>query len=266
MHLTSHNDDLANRLNLLYPDADRQLAKELMELHENKCKHCQEDRLSCTVRPACKNRNFLNTLIELGIEAQDLPAFCYSVYINQIGRYISERKGRPMTDRRILIKDFLATLKVSSIRHFNSKFKKEWKNYVSVTQKDQMIVTGNNMLFHFDFSRGIVHVNPDNEQIDSFDILKHYTEVFSQLFKVSVDLQEITTNWWELLLTLNGTPEKNKLDVFLGKLPRGITNHSVVKDKNATRILLEVYGDCQSNLLTVKDVRELFNSFKSMVS
>ena len=165
MEYQKHNVELTERIRLLNIPADSQLAKELMKLHEAKCVACQEDRLSCTVRPACKNRNFLNMLIELGVEPQDLPRFCYSVYLEQLRRHIIDRKGRGIIDKRLLIKDLLSTLKVSSIRHFNSKFRKEWKNYFSASSKNQMLVAGDSLLFYFDFARGIVIINPTKQRV-----------------------------------------------------------------------------------------------------
>jgi hypothetical protein len=114
MDIKKHKDEFAIRMKLLDAAADNQLAKELIELHEKKCIACQEDRLSCTVRPACQNRNYLNALIEIGVTPQDLPSFCYSQYLEQIRRFIIDKKGRGMIDRRIPIKDLLSTLGVSS--------------------------------------------------------------------------------------------------------------------------------------------------------
>ena len=91
MELKKHKNELATRISLLDVTSDNQLAKELIELHEVKCIACQEDRLSCAVRPRCMNRNFLNALIEIGVKPQDLPSFCYSQYLEQIRRFISIR-------------------------------------------------------------------------------------------------------------------------------------------------------------------------------
>ncbi|MFW9769390.1 MAG: hypothetical protein ACFFEM_11265, partial [Candidatus Thorarchaeota archaeon] len=175
MELKKHKEELSTRLSLLDAAADNQLAKELIELHEEKCTACQEDRLSCTVRPRCMNRNFLNALIEIGVSPQDLPSFCYSQYLEQIRRYILDKKGRGMDDRRIPIRDLLSTLSVSSIRQFSTKFKKIWKNYSSVNENDIMLIAGDGLLFRFDFSRGIVTLNPTQNEIDNYDVFRLYS-------------------------------------------------------------------------------------------
>ena len=104
MKIKKYDEDLAQRIELLDSKADRQLAKEIIELYETKCKECQEDRLGCTVRPSCKDRNFLNLLIEIGVNPADLPEFCYIQYMEQIKRFILEKKGRTLEDRRIPIR------------------------------------------------------------------------------------------------------------------------------------------------------------------
>jgi hypothetical protein len=167
MELKKHTNQFSERIHLLDEAADRQLAKELIQMHEKKCTACQDDRLRCATNPACKDRNFLNTLIEIGVEAEDLPAYCYSLNIGQIRRFILERKGRVVQNRRLPIKDLLQALSVSSIRHFTTKFKKVWSNFSQAQENDVLLVAGDNLLFRFDFHRGIVTVNPTKDVINS---------------------------------------------------------------------------------------------------
>ena len=196
MELKKHTDRFSRRIQLLDETADKQLAKELILMHEAKCKACQDDRLRCATNPACKNRNFLNTLIEIGVEAEDLPAYCYSLNIGQIRRYILERKGRVVANRRLPIKDLLQTLSVSSIRHFTTKFKKVWSNFSQAQENDVMLVAGDDLLFRFDFHRGIVTVNPTMDEIDTFDVFKLYCKLFSAIYELPSTVNDITSNWW----------------------------------------------------------------------
>jgi hypothetical protein len=264
MELKKHNLELADRIILLDRPSDTQLARELMELHETKCRTCQEDRLSCTVRPACKNRNFLNTLIELGVQAEDLPNFCYSVYLDQIRRYILEGKGRGMIDRRIPIKDLLATLKVSSIRHFNSRFKKDWKNFSSASNQDQMLVSGDGVVFHFNFVRGIVVLNPDNEPLNQFDVFNLYVDVLSQSTGIPVRVRYITTNWWELSIVLDGHITGEKVGSIKDSIPQSFSNFQAVSTGNSTEIHLEVIVDSKNDPLLVADLDSVFKAVKKV--
>jgi len=198
MELTKHNDELQQRIQLLDETADQQLAKELMDLHQKKCTECQEDRLRCATRPACMNRNFLNLLIEIGVEVSDLPSFCYGQNIEQIRRYVLEKKGRKMTDRRLPIKDLLQTLGVSSIKQFTTDFKKEWNNFSSVHEGNIMLVAGDGLLFRFDFARGIATVNPTKDRIKTYNVFKLYCELFSERYEVKSVVKDVTPNWWIL--------------------------------------------------------------------
>ncbi|MFX1330322.1 MAG: hypothetical protein ACFE9W_02090 [Promethearchaeota archaeon] len=204
MKLKKHADELATRMELLDLPADTQLAKEFIELYEERCRECQEDRLGCTVRPACNNRNFLNMLIEIGVEPEDLPSFCYSQYLEQVKRFILERKGRGMIDRRLQTKDFLSTLRVSSIKHFLSRFKKIWKNTSDVQEDNIMLVAGDDLIFHFDFARGIVIVNPSHHEVNSFQVFRMYVELLSKHFGINASVSGLATNWWFLTIDLDG--------------------------------------------------------------
>ncbi|MCK5150803.1 MAG: hypothetical protein KAQ65_03140 [Candidatus Thorarchaeota archaeon] len=259
MEYQKHNVELAERIRLLNIPADSQLAKELMKLHEAKCTACQEDRLSCTVRPACKNRNFLNMLIELDVEPQDLPSFCYSVYLEQLRRHIIDRKGRGIIDKRLLIKDLLSTLKVSSIRHFNSKFRKVWKNYFSASSKNQMLVAGDGLLFHFDFARGIVIINPTKQRVMNFDVFKLFIEVLSSSKKVNAEAIDITLNWWELKFKLKTTLELEKVSSIKDKLPKSFHSSQIVTTNEAIEIRVEIVVDNSESPIMVSD---LVDSFK----
>jgi hypothetical protein len=204
MKLKKHADELATRMELLDLPADTQLANEFIELYEERCRECQEDRLGCTVRPACNNRNFLNMLIEIGVEPEDLPSFCYSQYLEQVKRFILERKGRGMIDRRLQTKDFLSTLRVSSIKHFLSRFKKIWKKASDVQEDNIMLVAGDDLIFHFDFARGIVIVNPSHHAVNSFQVFRMYVELLSKHYGINASVSGLATNWWLLTIDLDG--------------------------------------------------------------
>ncbi len=264
MNLIKHNTELAGRIKLLDIPADDQLAKELMELHQAKCTKCQEDRLSCTVRPSCKNRNFLNLLIELGVEPHDLPAFCYSQYLDQLRRFILDRKGRGMLDRRLLIKDLLSTLKVSSIRHFNSKFKEQWENYHRVSGDNQMIVYGNDLLFHFDFSRGIVIINPKDMDITNFEVLKLYAEILSNIYNVKGEAKDLTANWWVVHAEVSQKLTAAKINSIEQKISDNFDDILVDTTKDSTTFEAEIIKQGRKPPIDVGKLREFFETMNQL--
>ena len=258
MNLKKHKGELAVRMGLLDAAADNQLALELIELHEKKCTECQEDRLSCTVRPACKNRNFLNALIEISVKPQDLPSFCYSQYLEQIRRYILEKKGREMTDRRIPIKDLLSTLSVNSIRHFTTKFKKVWKNFSSAHEGNLMLVIGDSLIFSFDFTRGIVTLNPIHDRINKFKVLDLYSQIFSSYYNQKSNVRDSTLNWWILSIDVEGhTRSSAKSQLKAGSL-KGFDAVYAAEIEDSVKIQAEVIAGDESSSLTVGQLRDLF--------
>ncbi|MHA1950226.1 MAG: hypothetical protein ACW987_10155 [Candidatus Thorarchaeota archaeon] len=259
MELKKHKNELATRMSLLDITADNQLAKELIELHEDKCTACQEDRLTCTVRPRCMNRNFLNALIEIGVKPQDLPSFCYSQYLEQIRRYILEKKGRGMQDRRIPSKDLLTTLNVSSIRHFSTKFKKIWKNFSSINEKDIMLIAGDGLLFRFDFSRGIVTLNPIHDPIDNFDVFRLYCSLFSDYYKLKTSVSDLTSNWWLLTFDVRGKDPANVKKVLKSEPAKAFDTVYTDTVDGSTMIRAEVVVDGGSSLVEAGQLRDLFN-------
>ncbi|KXH76975.1 MAG: hypothetical protein AM326_12635 [Candidatus Thorarchaeota archaeon SMTZ-45] len=258
MNLKKHKQELASRMELLDTPADNQLAFELIELHEKKCTVCQEDRLGCTVRPACMNRNFLNALIEIGVNPQDLPAFCYSQHLEQIRRFILDKKGREMTDRRIPIKDLLSTLGVSSIRHFTTKFKKEWKGFSSAHEENVLIVKGDSLIFHFDFARGIVTLNPRNDRLENFEVFNLYCQIFSNYYGLKTIVTDLTINWWLLSIEIEGHSLSSvKSQLKAGSL-KGFDAVYTSEIEDLVKIHAEVIAGDDSSSLEVGQLRDLF--------
>lgn len=258
MNLKKHKGELAVRMGLLDAAADNQLALELIELHEKKCTACQEDRLSCTVRPACKNRNFLNALIEIGLIPQDLPSFCYSQYLEQIRRFILEKKGREMIDRRIPINDLLSILGASSIRHFTTKFKKVWKKFSSTQKDNVLLVIGDNLIFDFDFARKIVTLNPIHERIRKFKVFNLYSQIFSNYYSLKSSVSDLTLNWWLLSIDVKGhTQTSAKSQLKAGSL-KGFDAVYTTETDDSVKIQAEVIAGDESSSLEVGQLRDLF--------
>lgn len=265
MELKKHTNRLSSRIHLLDETADKQLAKELIQMHEDKCNKCQDDRLRCATRPACKDRNFLNTLIEIGVETEDLPAFCYSQNIEQIRRYILERKGRIVSNRRLPIKDLLQMLSVSSIRHFTTKFKKVWSNFSQAQENDVMLVAGDNLLFRFDFHRGIVTVNPTMDQIDSFDVFKLYCTLFSAIYELPSTAIDVTSNWWLVSIAVQSAESADIKNLQKSKFANVFESIYSKEVDNINHLEVEVVQGNGHPYLLVEQLQELFESLSKLV-
>ncbi len=259
MHLIENAELISRRVKLLDHDADLQLVRELMELHEDKCRRCQEDRLSCTITPSCHNRNFLNALIEAGLKPRDLPSYCYNQYLIQIRRYIIDRKGRDMEDRRIPIKDLLTTLKMSSIRQFTTNFTKRWKRHARVREGDILLVAGDDLFFHFDFTRGIVEIDPWDLELREFHLFGQYVRLLSAYYDVGTELLDATVNWWILTVDLGQSDSDSIVGSMDSELQRQFDAIHVVHSEDSTALQVEVVVEPGIDALSVGALRRLFS-------
>jgi hypothetical protein len=257
--LDKESKKLAERIEILDSAVDKRLAREIMELFEEKCLACQEDRLSCTVRPACKDRSFLNLLIDLGVDPQDLPSFCYSQYLDEVRRYILERKGRRMTDRRLPIRDFLDTLRVSSIKHFTSRFRRMWGSFAQAQKNNLMLVAGDDLLFHFDYSRSLVILKPSHYRIFDFETFELYVSILSDHSDLESDIDDITLNWWILTITAEGAYSKKEIDSLQESIPEAFEDVQVNSSKDSISIVVEVMVGRGCSGIEVHDLKRVFD-------
>ncbi len=253
---------MARRVKLLDKNADVQLVRELFELHEDKCESCQNDRLNCTVRPYCKNRNFLNMLIEIGVNPQDLPSYCYEQYLIQVRRFIKDKKGRNMDDRRIPLKDLLAALKMSSIRQFLTYFGKQWKKMVRLREGNTLLIAGDDMIFHVDFSRGIIGLNPWHHEFRDLDLFSLYVRLFSKYYDINAELFDATLNWWILSIDLGSASSESANKILSSDLDKVFDALHLVAGKDSTILQVELVIEDGSSSATVGDLRDLFTLAK----
>ncbi len=257
--LEKESKKLAERIEILDTAVDELLAKEFLELFEEKCLACQEDRLTCTVRPACKDRSFLNLLIDLGVDPQDLPGFCYRQYLDEVRRYILERKGKRMTDRRLPIQDFLDTLRVSSIKHFTSRFRRMWGKFTEAQENNLMLVAGDDLLFQFDYSRSLVILNPSHYKIDDFETFNLYTSVLSNHFGLKSNIDNMTLNWWILTIAAEGAYSKKEVDLLRKSIPASFEAFQVNSSRDSIKLSLEVMMCSGCSPIEVHDLKRVFD-------
>jgi len=170
-----------------------------------------------------------------------------------------------MRDKRLPIKDLLSTLRVSSIRHFNSKFKKEWKNYSKVTENNIMLVAGNGNIFHFDFEKGIALINPLNEPLLEFNVFELYSTLFSQWHNLDAKVSDLTTNWWVLGIEAKGTFSKEKIASVKKKIPRLFEAAVVKKEKDSLIVEVEAVVDNIQPPVKISSMKNLFELVAGLV-
>ncbi|MEM2142254.1 MAG: hypothetical protein QXS20_00155 [Candidatus Thorarchaeota archaeon] len=262
MQYQPHNKKLSARMDLLDRPSDDQLARELLQLHEVKCTECQENRLGCSVNPACHERNFLNLLIELGVDQRDLPAYCYSVFLDQLRLFITEGRGHRMVNRRVPIKDFLTILKMGSIKQFLSHFFTKWQRRARVEGSNILLVMVNDIIFHFDFSRGLVIVNPLRYRLDDLEEFRLYSQLFSEYYDVKFCIEDTALNWWILELSTDATRAAVTRRLDNEKMQQ-FTDIRFRVNNNSTYITVEVLVGESAPAVEVEAVKEVFEAVSS---
>jgi len=163
-----------------------------------------------------------------------------------------------MHDRRIPVKDLLSILDASSIRHFNTKFKKEWKNYSRAHEDNDMIVMGDDLLFSFDFARGIVSFNPTQDLIENFKVFNLYCQVFSEYYGLKSSTSDLTTNWWLVSIDVEDhTQSSAKSQLKAGSI-KGFDAVYANETDGSVHVQAEVIAGDESSELQVGQLRGLF--------
>jgi hypothetical protein len=168
-----------------------------------------------------------------------------------------------MEDRRVPIKDLLSTLKASSIRHFNTKYKEEWKRYSRVRAQDNMLVAGDGLLFHFDFSRGIVTVNPKEDVIGDIDLFKLYVELLADHYSVKAVVSNSTLNWWMVSLDLP-SGQTTKVNEIVETQSDNFEGFFVVTVDDNVQLQAETIADGSTSTISVGVLHELFQKVGSL--
>ena len=148
-----------------------------------------------------------------------------------------------MNDRRLPIKDLLSTLKASSIRQFTTRFGKIWSNFTVVREGDIMLVAGDDLLFHFDFSKGVVILNPTHQHIRNYDAFKLYIELLSEFYKLEAAVSDLTRNWWTIKITIDGSDKVHSNKYAEKKLSSQFEEFYVESSDDAMYIEAEVVHD-----------------------
>jgi hypothetical protein len=197
-------------------------------------------------------------LIEIGIEPQDLPEFCYNQYLDQIRRFILEKKGRGMVDRRIPIKDLLSTLQISSIKQFTTRYTKEWEQSAIAKDNNQMLVAGDELRFYFDFTRGQVVLNPIHMAIKDFELTRLYVTLLGELYGLKSSIDDITLKWWVITISTNHLPEAKARRSLKDRLSKDFEAIIVEENEEGLEIQVEIIIDDSKDPLTAGNLEQLF--------
>jgi hypothetical protein len=129
-----------------------------------------------------------------------------------------------------------------------------------------MLVAGDGFLFHFDFSRGIVMINPSQQPVRTFDVFNLFVEVLSNTRKANAVAKDITLNWWELKFKLSVKLEPEKVSAIKDKLSKSFQSTHVVTTNEAIEIHTEVIVDDSESPIMVSELVDAFKQVSGLKS
>jgi hypothetical protein len=122
-----------------------------------------------------------------------------------------------------------------------------------------MLIAGDGLLFRFDFSRGIVTLNPIHDQIDNFDVFRLYCSLFSDYYKLKTSVSDLTSNWWLLSFDVEGKDPAKVKKVLKSEPAKAFDTIYTDTVDDSAMIRAEVVVDGGSSLVEAGQLRDLFN-------
>jgi len=250
--------DFASRVCFLNRTDDNGIMQEMLKLVETKCAQCQSDRLTCSIKPDCENRNLLNMMIDIGMKHEHLPKYCYSQHMTEIKAFI-DGHGMSVNDKRIYIKDLFKLVKVRSMREFINFAKNKWDDYFMVRKAKYLLISANDLLIEFNFIKGIAIVNPTNSVISTIDQFELYLESFKKIYAIDYVLSYPIRNWGILKFEI---PHLIDRSIYFEKLGELFKYVEIQNSESKSYVIIEVFEDNDSHWginMPIRSLRTLFS-------
>ncbi|NHI92713.1 MAG: hypothetical protein EAX96_09460 [Candidatus Lokiarchaeota archaeon] len=196
------------------------IAKEFLNLMKQKCEKCLRYRTECALNPHCKDRRYVNILIDMEVKPDDLPSFCYLQHKRSIENIL---KGKPNLfdpiDAKLYLIDFLQIVGVKKTLSGNMNricsnldqlLPKLAPNFDSKLLEDKklFIFTLNDSLNLVDFNSEIVTINLKFEYPKSEEELKAFILLYQKMYHLDIEIIEEMWGWWYLKVIF---PDLNEL-------------------------------------------------------
>ena len=119
-------------------------------------------------------------------------------------------------------------------------------------------------MFHFDFTRGIVIINPDKYQIHSYSIFELYVQLFAAHYGLEVTVKDLTLNWWAVSLSIV-VPEAFEGDLLKGKPSKIFDSTELITEKDSVRIEADIVVSPNHPALDVGELQGFFTHINEVV-
>ncbi|MHA1793513.1 MAG: hypothetical protein ACTSVI_12755 [Promethearchaeota archaeon] len=233
-------------------------------------KECQDDPMSCTVRPMCEKRRWLSILVKSGVPEADIPRFCYDIQVKIVNYILNKEKYfYEPEDCAIYLKDFFRLLPIASPYslmkmledeefddlswNIESFFRSRFSKVSCANLEESLIIFADDNLWYLDYLNRILILNINNEKILNQPMLLALLKLFNRYYKLNIKVFENTSNSWILdfrLFEIENVNIKNddSLKAFLAEEIGNLTKISMdinfkIEEKNA-HLLIPINAFC----------------------
>ncbi|NMC04467.1 MAG: hypothetical protein GYA24_04605 [Candidatus Lokiarchaeota archaeon] len=233
-------------------------------------KECQDDRMTCTVRPLCEKRRWLSILIKAGAPMAMIPKFCYELQQKIVDRALKKEKYfYEPEDCAIYLDDFFLLVSKSSpymlakmlenneyedlTFTLESFFRSRFNRVMSLNLEDNLVLLADETLWYIDYIGKLVVLNINDERLLNQATLLSLLKFFSRYYKIEIKIFEGSPESWILDMVLfeiksPDISQNESLKAFLaeaiGKLTRLVKEVNFKIDENKAHLLVKINAFC----------------------
>ncbi|MHA1696853.1 MAG: hypothetical protein ACTSUG_16480 [Candidatus Helarchaeota archaeon] len=256
------------------------LKNEILSLIKKKCEICNATPIDCALQPHCGDRKLLKIQIELGVQYQDLPQFCYNQQLQTVIRFMNGKVNliEPV-DVKIFLNDFINVVineKKIKFRNSDSLYSKLIVKLSELSKNDFFIVRDernglgkvifllNGTFYFLDFDKQIAIINWHNSFVETEEELKMVLNLLAQKYKLKFEIEQELLGLWKLIFTF---PKKleiadDKILKFKQEMKKYVeyVNFYSTFDDFKLKINLKTPKNInwESEKLNVKTIKEIF--------
>ncbi|MEX2754747.1 MAG: hypothetical protein Q6365_005095 [Candidatus Sigynarchaeota archaeon] len=233
-------------------------------------KECQDDRMTCTVRPLCEKRRWLSILIKSGAPMSMIPKFCYELQQKIVDRALKKEKYfYEPEDCAIYLDEFFLLVSQSSPYKLakmldnneyeditftlEAFFRSRFNRVMSLNLEDNLILMADDTIWYIDYIDKYIILNINDERLFNQATLLSLLKFFSRYYKIEIKIFESSPESWILDMVLfditrPDVAQNESLKAFLaeaiGKLARLVKEVNFKIEENKAHLLVKINSFC----------------------
>nr|MDO8084439.1 hypothetical protein [Candidatus Sigynarchaeum springense]MDO8119169.1 hypothetical protein [Candidatus Sigynarchaeota archaeon] len=233
-------------------------------------KECQDDRMTCTVRPLCEKRRWLSILIKSGAPLSMIPKFCYELQQKIVDRALKKEKYfYEPEDCAIYLDEFFLLVSQSSPYKLakmldNSEyeditftletfFRSRFNRVMALNLEENLIIMADDTIWYIDYIDKYVILNINDERLFNQATLLSLLKFFSRYYKIEIKIFESSPESWiiDIILfdiTSPDVAQNESLKAFLaeaiGKLTRLVKEVNFKIEESKAHLLVKINSFC----------------------